>query len=78
MENMLQDTSEDQAMAYTDGSCLGNPGPLGDGTIIYSEHNKLAIRLSRAVAQRGSILLAALVTVILVLEFVIHVKENLY
>ena len=50
-----------QVIAYTDGSCMNNPGPCGAGAIIYAEHLNWIVRLKRPVAERGSILLAELV-----------------
>ena len=76
IDEQLGNTNIDQAIAFTDGSCLGNPGPCGAGAIIYSEHVKPAVRLHRPVAQRGSILLAELVAMVMVLEYCI--RENFY
>ncbi|CAG2238066.1 unnamed protein product [Mytilus edulis] len=71
MTELIGNTANDQATAYTDGSCMGNPGPCGAGAIIYTEDSRPAIRLHRPVAQRGSILLAELVAIVMVLEFCI-------
>ncbi|CAG2242410.1 RNASEH1 [Mytilus edulis] len=71
MTELIGNTANDQATAYTDGSCMGNPGPCEAGAIIYTEDSRPAIRLHRPVAQRGSILLAELVAIVMVLEFCI-------
>ncbi|CAG2227763.1 RNASEH1 [Mytilus edulis] len=34
------DCTQEQAISFTDGSCLGNTGPCGAGAIIYAEHIK--------------------------------------
>ena len=70
------DNNDEQAVAFTDGSCLVNPGPCGAGAIIYVEHMKPAVRLHKPVAQRGSILLAELVAILMVLQYCI--TENLH
>jgi ribonuclease HI len=54
-------------VAFTDGSCQGNPGPCGYGAVLYPGDNE-GISLKRPVAQRGSILLAELVAILMVLE----------
>ncbi|VDI54863.1 Hypothetical predicted protein [Mytilus galloprovincialis] len=72
----MGDCTQEQAISFIDGSCLGNPGPCGSGAIIYAEHIKPAARLHRPVAQRGSILLAELIAIFMVLEYCI--TENIY
>ncbi|CAG2195147.1 unnamed protein product [Mytilus edulis] len=71
MTELIGNTENDQATENTCGSCMGNPGPCGAGAIIYTEDSRPAIRLHRPVAQRGSILLAELVAIVMVLEFCI-------
>ncbi|VDI34987.1 Hypothetical predicted protein [Mytilus galloprovincialis] len=50
-----------------DGSCQGNPGTCGAGAVIYTENHQ-GTSLKRPVASRGSILLAELVAILMVLE----------
>ncbi|CAG2257967.1 unnamed protein product [Mytilus edulis] len=76
INQLMGDCTQEQAISFTDGSCLGNPGPCGAGAIIYAEHIKPAARLHRPVAQRGSILLAELIAILMVLEYCI--TENIY
>ena len=56
------------SIAFTDGSCLGNPGPCGAGAIVFLPDEQSGIDLTKPVAARGSILLAELVAILLVLE----------
>ncbi|VDI12005.1 Hypothetical predicted protein [Mytilus galloprovincialis] len=76
INQLMGDCTQEQAISFTDGSCLGNPGPCGAGAIIYAEHIKPAARLHRPVAQRGSILLAELIAILKFLEYCI--TENIY
>jgi hypothetical protein len=54
--DLLDNQQSNSAVAFTDGSCSGNPGPCGSGAIIF--HREEEIELKRAVSNRGSILLA--------------------
>ena len=51
----LQNTPEKTCIAFTDGSCLTNPGPCGAGAVIYIEEE--CVELKQPVCTRGSILL---------------------
>jgi hypothetical protein len=53
--DLLNNQPSNSAVAFTDGSCSGNPGPCGSGAIIF--HKEEEIELKRAVSNRGSILL---------------------
>ncbi|VDI57503.1 Hypothetical predicted protein [Mytilus galloprovincialis] len=50
------------------GSCLGNPGPCGAGAIIYI--NDKEEKLKRPVSNKGSILLAELIAIKMVLDYI--------
>lgn len=39
---LIDNTTNDQATAYTDVSCMGNPGPCGAGAIIFTEDSRPA------------------------------------
>ncbi|XP_063405786.1 uncharacterized protein LOC134689747 [Mytilus trossulus] len=54
----------------------GKPGPCGAVAIIYTEGSRPAIRLHTSVPQIGSILLAELIAIVIVLKFCI--LERLY
>ena len=57
--------------AFTDGSCLTNPGPCWAGAVIYQEHH-YPVCLKRPVCRRGSILLGELVAILITLEFMVQ------
>ncbi|CAG2202636.1 unnamed protein product [Mytilus edulis] len=67
VKDLLGDSTDSTVVAFTDGSCQGNPGPCGAGAVVYSG-NSQGISLKRPVANRGSILLAELVAILMVLE----------
>ena len=56
-------------MAFTDGSCLGNPGPCGSGACIFVPNQTEPIRLKRPVTNRGSILVEEVVAILMALKF---------
>ena len=60
--------------AFTDGSCLENPGPCGAGAVIIFPDDPSGLELTRPVAARGSILLAELVAILMVLELAVSKK----
>ena len=62
--------------AFTDGSCLENPGPCGAGAVIFFPDDLRGVELTRPVAARGSILLAELIAILMVLELAVS-QENL-
>jgi hypothetical protein len=64
---LIGDPANTPIVAFTDGSCQGNPGPCGYGAVLYPGDNE-GISLKRPVAQRGSILLTELVAILMVLE----------
>jgi ribonuclease HI len=64
---LLDNQPSNSAVAFTDGSCSGNPGPCGTGTIIF--HKEEERELKRAVSNRGFILLAEIIAVNQLLVF---------
>ena len=64
----ILETSEYTAIAFTDGSCLSNPGPCGAGALVLL--NGIESELKQPVCKRGSILLAELIAIKLVLDFI--------
>jgi len=67
---MLEDCPHGTLVAFTDGSCLPNPGPCGAGSCIFPTDNDQTIQLKRPVSHYGSILLAELVAVLMTLEYI--------
>ena len=52
--DMMMEAPEGTTFAFTDGSCLTNPGPCGAGAVIYQEHHH-PVCLKRSVCRRGTI-----------------------
>ena len=65
--------SDHTIIAFTDGSCRGNPGPSGAGSYVLLP-NSDAVELKQSVSTLASILLGELVAIKLTLNFVI--EEN--
>ena len=62
---------EGTTFAFTDGSCLTNPGPCGAGAVINQDHHQ-PVYLKRPVSRRGSILLGELVANLITLEYMVQ------
>ena len=58
------------AVAFTDGSCLGNPGPCGAGACVFLPEQTDPILLKQPVSSRGSILLGELVAIKMVIKHI--------
>ena len=67
---------EGTTFAFTDGSCLTNPGPCGAGAVVYP-CNQEPVRLKRKVCKRGPILLGELVAILLVIEYLIQTTATI-
>jgi hypothetical protein len=72
--DLLNNQPSNSAVAFTDGSCSGNPGPCGSGAIIF--HKEEEIELKRAVSNRGFILLAEIITIKIVPDYFINSKDQ--
>ncbi|XP_071161036.1 uncharacterized protein [Mytilus edulis] len=66
--------SPSTVVAFTDGSCQSNPGPCGAGAIVIFSNKE--IELKQPVSKRGSILLAELVAIKLVLDYVSRIENK--
>jgi ribonuclease HI len=75
VKDLIGDPTYTTIVAFTDGSCQGNPGPCGSGTVLFPGDNE-GISLMRPVAQRGSILLAELSAILMVLEHCIAALKD--
>jgi hypothetical protein len=62
--DLLNNQPSNSAVTFTDG----NPGPCGSGAIIF--HKEEEIELKRAVSNRDSILLAEIIAINIVLDYV--------
>ena len=70
VKDLIGDPTDTAIVAFTDGSCQGNPGSCGSGAVLYPGDNE-GSSLKRPVARRGSILLGVLVAILMVLEYCI-------
>ncbi|MCG8113581.1 MAG: reverse transcriptase domain-containing protein, partial [Candidatus Thiodiazotropha taylori] len=61
--NIIESCDENTAIAFTDGSCLGNPGPCGAGACIFLPGRTEPILLKHPVTSCGSILLGELIAI---------------
>ena len=69
--DMMMEAPEGTAFAFTNGSCLTNPGPCGAGAVIYLDQHQ-PVQLKRPVTRRGSILLGELVAILMMLEYALQ------
>ena len=69
--DMMMEAPEGTTFAFTDGSCLTNPGPCGAGAVIYQDHHQ-PVYLKRPVSRRGTILLGELVAILITLEYMVQ------
>ena len=74
IHELLSEAPDRSSFAFTDGSCLDNPGPCGAGAVIFLPDDPGGLELTRPVAARGSILLAELVAILMVLELAVYQK----
>ena len=72
---LLNNQPSNSAVTFTDGSCSGNHGPCGSGAIIF--HKEEEIELKRAVSNRGSILLAEIIAIKFLLDYV-YATSSMY
>ena len=77
----LASIPDGQPIAFTDGSALGNPGPCGAASILYTAGMKSEpVELSKSIAKSGTSYLGELWGIALTLEFVndtIHTPDRL-
>ena len=74
IHEFLSEAPVRSCFAFTDGSCLENPGPCGAGAVIFFPDDPIGVELTRPVAARGYILLAELVAILMVLELAVSKK----
>ena len=76
VENLIKDNTGMQQMvlAFTDGSCRGNPGPCGAGACVFLPNND-EIELKQPVSKLASILLGELVAIQITLNYLIEEKK---
>ena len=75
VENLIKDnTGMQMVLAFTDGSCRGNPGPCGAGACVFLPNND-EIELKQPVSKLASILLIELVAIQITLNYLIEEKK---
>ena len=56
VQTIVENCNYNELVAFTDGSCLGKPGPCGSGACVFMPNQTEPVRLKRPVTNRGSIL----------------------
>ena len=69
VQSLVENCNYKELVAFTDGSCLGNPGLCGSGACIFVPNQTEPVRLKRPVTNRSSILLGEVVAILMALEF---------
>ena len=69
IQSLVEMSNYNNLIVFTDGSCLGNPGPCGSGSCIFVPNETEPVMLKRPVTNRGSILLGELIAILMALEF---------
>ena len=69
IHEQIQETGPATVIAFTDGSCRGNPGPCGAGACLYLPRQEELIKLKKPVAKTASILLGEIVAINIALKF---------
>ena len=68
LTDIIGSCSTDTTVCFTDGSCLGNPGPCGAGACIFLPGAEEPVCLKKPVSSCGSILLGELVAIQMAIE----------
>ena len=64
------------AEAFTDGSCLGNPGPCGAGACVFLPDKTEPTLLKQPVSSRGSILLGELIAIKMAINYIFNTRHQ--
>ena len=73
---ILDSCDDGTAVVFTDGSCLGNPGPCGAGACVFPPGVSEPILLKQPVSSRGSILLGEVVAIKMALQYLYRYKTQ--
>lgn len=76
VDSILEKCDAETAIGFTDGSCLGNPGPCGAGACLFIPGSCEPVMLKQPVSNRGSILLGELVAIKMALEYIDRCKTQ--
>ena len=71
---VIEGCDAEAAVVFTDGSCLGNPGPCGAGACLSIPGSSDLVMLKQPVSSRGSILLGELVAMKMILQYLYRSK----
>ena len=71
---VIEGCDAETAVVFTDGSCLGNPGPCGAGACLSIPGSSDLVMLKQPVSSRGSILLGELVAIKMALQYLYRSK----
>ena len=78
MIEILKQIEENEAVIFTDGSALGNPGPTGAGAVVYlNGYQSSPILLKKGVSPLSNNYTGELVGIQIALEFMIGLEEQL-
>ena len=76
IEKIIDGLNEKTVIAFTDGSCLGNPGPCGTGACLYMPGYTDPILHKQPVTSYGSILLGELIAIKMVINTIQNQTER--
>ena len=68
--DLIEKCDAGTVIAFTDGSCLGNPGPCGAGACLFPPGSGEPVMLKQPVSSRGSILLGELVGIKMAIQYI--------
>ena len=76
IDGLIENCDAETAVAFTDGSCLGNPGPCGSGACLFIPGSSEPVMLKQPVSNRGSIFLGELVAIKIALQHIHRCKTQ--
>ena len=75
VSQMISEVPADTVVAFTDGSCRGNPGPCGAGACLFLPNGD-CLEIKRPVSRNSSILVGELVAIKITLESTLEEHEK--
>ena len=69
VQTLVESCNYNELVAFTHGSCLGNPRSCGSGPCTFVPNQTEPVRWKRNVTERGSILLGEFVAILMASEF---------
>lgn len=76
IHRIIQNLPGKSSIAFTDGSCITEPGPFGSGAFIIPSNGLKPVQLKQSVSWAGSILLSELNAIKLVLDYFLSSEKN--